>query len=344
MEAFAPDQLPEVDAEIDCLYDTVRWLKEVKFKPSGATGEERQRLARVLRTQSDICRASPMIVEHCDFGVFYGQKADHKEGSEAFDWFPPAVWNSDLQHVVVYIHGGFWRALDLSESSHWATPITQAGGVFVALAYRLAPWQTLHNMPISLCKALSHIYSHTQKRIQQILHITPNIKIHLVGHSAGAQLAMETFYAAHFKVGPYKDWLSAVNSLILISGLYDLRPLIHTTANTALRLTSKEQAWTCSPLRYITDNSSRILEYTRSVRWLIAWAQYDPPGFIEQSKCMITELHKTLGNPAETTFLSEIETFCIADEDHFTSIEGLHYGPATSTLLKRIVQFLRLDQ
>ncbi|KAF8572060.1 hypothetical protein P879_00355 [Paragonimus westermani] len=343
MEAVASDKLPELDAEIDYLYDTVRWLKDVKFKPSGVTGEERQRLARVLKTQSDICRANPTAVDHCDFGVPYGQKTGHKEGSEAFDWFPPAVWKKDLQHVVVYIHGGFWRALDLPESSHWATPITRAGGVFVALAYRLAPWQPLHNMPTSLCKALSCIYSHTRKRIQQILHITPNIKIHLVGHSAGAQLAMETFYEAHFKVGQYKDWVSAVSSMILISGLYDLRPLIHTTANAALRLTSTEQAWNCSPLRYFANSSPRMLECTRPVRWLIVWAQYDPPGFIEQSKCMAAELHKILGNPAEITSLSKVETFCVDNEDHFTSIEGLHYGAATSTLLRRIVQFLRLD-
>ncbi|THD20350.1 Family S9 non-peptidase ue (S09 family) [Fasciola hepatica] len=353
-------KLPSVVVETEYLYDTVNWLKNIK------NPEERKlvrgKLAKILRDQSELCRQRAKIHNGVDLAVPYGQTHQDGHGLEAFDWFAPFRIPEKIQHVLVYIHGGYWRALDLPESSHWATAVTDFGGIFVGLAYRLAPYQPIQTMPQRICHGLQTVFEHSHKKISQKTKNTPNIHMHLVGHSAGAQLIIESVVHAiqlskqqpeqpqqqqKEEQGDYQ-WLNSVRSLILLSGIYDLRPIISTSINQALKLENLHQAWQISPLRLFAEPDTTIRIPT-SIRWLIAWAQFDSPAIIGQSSQLINFMRDYYGNEGDKSECKSkscdgrVDSFCVTNEDHFSSIEKLHGGLKQSNFFKKMLQFIYVD-
>lgn len=130
--------------------------------------------------------------------------------------------------VFIFIHGGYWRALDASDSGFMADALTDAGICTVALNYALAPTVSLDEI-VRQCRAgLGWLYRHVAE------YGGDPARIHLGGSSAGAHLA--AMLAA-------PEWAEAaglpadvVKSLTLLSRLYDLTMLPRTHINAWLRL------------------------------------------------------------------------------------------------------------
>ena len=55
-----------------------------------------------------------------------------------FTLFLPPVPSPPAPYCV-FIHGGYWQALDVASSAYFADVVTSAGCHFVALGYDLAP-------------------------------------------------------------------------------------------------------------------------------------------------------------------------------------------------------------
>ena len=149
-------------------------------------------------------------------GIAYGGHERH-----AFDLFGKAEGDAP---VVVFIHGGYWQALDRSFFSHMAAGCN-AHGLDVAMpSYRLAPEVGIAEIIADLQAFCLHLWqSHGRKLV-------------VCGHSAGGHLAacmMAADWAAH---GAPAD---LVNSAMGISGLYDLRPLLPVYVNDALKMDEK---------------------------------------------------------------------------------------------------------
>lgn len=85
--------------------------------------------------------------------------------------------------VVVWIHGGGWRAGDKTEIATKPLAFTRKGFVFVAVNYRFVPTVTMDMLPRDIAKAVRWVHDHVGRRGGD-----PN-RILLMGHSAGAQLA-----------------------------------------------------------------------------------------------------------------------------------------------------------
>ena len=124
--------------------------------------------------------------------------------------------------VVVFIHGGYWQALDGSFFSHLAGGLN-AHGVSVAIpSYDLCPAVTVDQI------------------IQQMRMVTRELarlgrSLVISGHSAGGHLAacmLATDWPAYDASLP-RDLLLAAYA---ISGLFDLGPLVGTSINKALQL------------------------------------------------------------------------------------------------------------
>lgn len=134
------------------------------------------------------------------------------------DLFPG---NSDGP-VVVFIHGGYWQALDASSFSHCARGLN-AHGISVAVpTYDLCPAVTVADIITQMRMA-----SRELARLGHPLVVS--------GHSAGGHLAacmLATDWTA-FDTGLSKNTVSAAYA---ISGLFDLSPLLGTSINKALRL------------------------------------------------------------------------------------------------------------
>lgn len=150
---------------------------------------------------------------------------------QAIDLFTPSEPRG--RATLVFIHGGYWQALDRSFFSHLARgPL--AHGISVAMAgYDLCPQVSVADIVDQLraaCRALAGL----------------GRPLVVSGHSAGGHLAacmLATDWRAHDPALP----ADLVASAYAISGLFDLRPLVGTSVNGALGL-DEEAARAASPL------------------------------------------------------------------------------------------------
>jgi arylformamidase len=135
--------------------------------------------------------------------------------------------------IVVFIHGGYWQALDGSSFSHLARGLN-AHGIGVAIpSYDLCPDVTVEEIIGRMRMA-----SRELARLGQPLVVS--------GHSAGGHLAA-CMLATDWRAFDASLPVNPVIAAYAISGLFDLGPLIGTSINKAMGL-DQEAARAASPL------------------------------------------------------------------------------------------------
>jgi arylformamidase len=136
---------------------------------------------------------------------------------ERLDVFTPP---SPGAPVLVFIHGGYWRALDKSDFSFVAPAFTHAGAMVVVPNYALCPAVSIEQIVWQLLHALQWVWRHAAA------HGGDARRIVVAGHSAGAHLAAMMLSARWKQVA---DDLPGqlVGGAMAISGVYDLEPLRH---------------------------------------------------------------------------------------------------------------------
>jgi arylformamidase len=142
--------------------------------------------------------------------------------------------------VLVFLHGGYWRALDKSDHSFVAPALTEQGVCVVVPNYALCPAVTIPQIVMQMVKALAWVWRHIDTWGGD-----PS-RIHVAGHSAGGHLTAMLMGC---------DWRAyepdlppdLVKTSLSVSGLYELdsvrqSPLLQQD----LRLDDK-QVVACSP-------------------------------------------------------------------------------------------------
>jgi arylformamidase len=156
--------------------------------------------------------------------ISYGPGARH-----TIDVFP----SRDQGDIVVFIHGGYWQALDGSFFSHLAAGLN-AHGVSVAIpSYDLCPQVSIDDIIAQMRSAAREL-----ARLGRRLVVS--------GHSAGGHLAACLMATDWRSVDPVLPQ-NLVKAAYTISGLFDLGPLIGTSVNNALGL-DEAAAKRASPL------------------------------------------------------------------------------------------------
>ncbi len=164
------------------------------------------------------------LATHTDMvEVAYGDDA-----SERLDVFPArssASPEGDHGHsagapVLVYIHGGYWRALNKRDQSFIAPPFVRAGAMVVVPDYALCPAVTIDHIVQQMVQVLAWTYRHAAE-----YGSNPN-RIVVAGHSAGGHLAAMLLACDWKAVAPDLP-ADLVKAALSISGLYDLEPLRH---------------------------------------------------------------------------------------------------------------------
>ncbi|NMM39223.1 MAG: alpha/beta hydrolase [Glaciimonas sp.] len=164
----------------------------------------------------------------------YGESA-----GERLDFFPARRGGAAL---LVFIHGGWWRSLDKSNFSFIAPPYLEAGFNVALPNYTLAPHATIEDITRQQLRALAWLY----RRAEQY-DFDPQ-RIVVVGHSAGAHLAA-MMMAALWPVFDPELPVDLIKGGVLLSGIYDLKPLLQADfVNTDLQL-SAPRAALLSPAR-----------------------------------------------------------------------------------------------
>jgi arylformamidase len=170
--------------------------------------------------------------------------------------------------IVVFIHGGYWQALDGSFFSHLAAGLN-AHGVSVAIpSYDLCPQVSIEDI-IAQMRMAARALARLGRRLV------------VSGHSAGGHLAACLLAT---------DWRSIdaalpedlVKAACAISGLFDLGPLVKTSINVALGL-DEATARRASPLFWPAPSHGSLdavvgadesAEYFRQSRTIVdAWGR-----------------------------------------------------------------------
>jgi arylformamidase len=141
------------------------------------------------------------------------------DASERLDLFPAEGVTSGAP-VLVYLHGGYWRALDKRDQSFIAPPFVEAGAMVVVPNYALCPAVSIEHIVMQLVQGLVWVHRHA------IEHGGDPARIVVAGHSAGGHLAAMLLACDWRAVAPDLP-ADLVKAALAISGLYEIEPLRH---------------------------------------------------------------------------------------------------------------------
>ena len=139
------------------------------------------------------------------------------EPRERLDVFPALAPASP---VFVYLHGGYWRALDKRDQSFVAPPFVDAGAMVVLPNYALCPAVTVEHIVLQTVQALAWVHRHAAEYGGDAGRIV------VAGHSAGGHLATMLLACDWKAVAPDLP-ADLVKAALSISGIYELEPLRH---------------------------------------------------------------------------------------------------------------------
>lgn len=205
---------------------------------------------------------------------------------QRLDLFYP---KGDPAGLVVFVHGGFWMALDKSFWSHLAGGSLARGYAVAIPSYPLAPAVRVSDITLSIGQAIGMAAGMVSGPIR------------LVGHSAGGQLVTRMIS----QTTPLATELRGrVTGTLSISGLHDLRPLMHIARNATLRIDRGEAA----------SESPALLEPLPGSR-LICWAGARETSEFLRQNALLGNIWRGLG--IETDVVEE------PDRHHFNILDGL---------------------
>lgn len=192
--------------------------------------------------------------------------------------------------MLIYIHGGYWQELDKSDSA-FMVPGLHAQGVAVAvLGYGLAPRLDL-----------DAIVAMVRAGVRFLMDTAGSRPVYLAGSSAGAHLAAMCLPVAR------------VSGAILLSGVYDLEPLVGTYINGAVGM-DEGTALRNSPLRLPIEPPLSI----------VVRGEHEPVGFAEQHEAWLR------AHPGESLI--------VQDRNHFDL--PLDLGDPSTTLGRKALELM----
>jgi arylformamidase len=155
-----------------------------------------------------------------------GGTLDLRYGSgpkQTLDLFPAAQPHAAL----MFIHGGYWRALDKQDHSFVAPPLVERGVGVAVINYDLCPDVSIARIAEQCREAVLWLMREGAR------YGVPVKRLVVAGHSAGGHLAAMLFAT---------DWTArgaaggAIVGGAAISGVFDLEPLVQVSFNSDLRL------------------------------------------------------------------------------------------------------------
>jgi acetyl esterase/lipase len=206
--------------------------------------------------------------------------------TERLDLFLP---EGDPTGLVVFVHGGYWQRFGRRDWSHLADGALARGHAVAMPGYTLCPGIRVSGITRQVGAAIARAGAEVAGPIR------------LAGHSAGGHLVSRMLCADAPLPG---DVAGRIEHTVSISGVHDLRPLLRTKLNDALRLDPTEAR----------AESPALLEPREGVR-LTAWVgAAERPEFVRQN-ALLANIWTGLG--AVTRAVEE------PGRHHFDVIDGL---------------------
>jgi len=135
--------------------------------------------------------------------------------------------------TVIFIHGGYWRASSKEAHWHFGAGVLDRGWRVAHVEYPLCPEVSIRDITESIGRA-----------VEYLVKLIPEEPMILAGHSAGGHLAT---WIASDRGGLKSSTCARISRVVSLSGLHDLRPLVHAQElNADLRL-DQDEAQRLSP-------------------------------------------------------------------------------------------------
>ncbi len=269
---------------------------EAEYNVRERVPEHPEIFARWAREAEDY-RAETLKRDRAELGLSYGDTP-----RQTLDLFLPEAGNAGP--LAIFVHGGYWRALDPSYFSHMARGLNGRGVAVAVAGYDLCPIVTVAAIIEETRRACVFLWQRFGRRML------------VYGHSAGGHLAaamVATDWRSLYPKAP-DDLVPAAYA---ISGVFDLSPLIGLNMNQDLHLDA-EEARRVSPLFWPVA-PGRVLDA------VVGGAETDE--FKRQSRTMAQ---------AWTQGRADARYEEVAGANHFTVIEPL--ADPASAMVARIAE------
>lgn len=180
-----------------------------------------------------------------------------------FDIFPELP---DPGPCFIFLHGGFWRSSDKSESSFVANIFLGTGITTVVMNYRLAPAVSIADIVLELRLSVANLFGRSRS-----FGIDKN-HIFIGGFSAGGLLAARVLGTNWAGFGIPQP---GVRGGMALSGIFDPKPLVFTSHNDFLGLSVVE----ADALNVIDNSDDSLARLT-----LLACGTAETRGFKSQTQ------------------------------------------------------------
>jgi arylformamidase len=117
--------------------------------------------------------------------------------------------------LLMFIHGGYWRALDKKNFSFLAPALTRAGVTLAVPNYSLCPSVEVRHIVVQMVQACAWLYRNGSN------FGAPGHRLHVCGHSAGGHLTAMMLAALWPSYSPDLPKKTVLGGFA-ISGVYDL--------------------------------------------------------------------------------------------------------------------------
>lgn len=230
----------------------------------------------------------------CNLNVSYGDSFRQKLD----------IFGADLPKtspILVYIHGGYWQALEKYSSAYAVKPYVEKGSKVIVVDYDLCPQVTLEELIEQIRKCMVFILNYANENGVQSVSVS--------GHSAGAHV-MSFLVDQDFKKRVGKSF-ELFDCFYFISGVYCLKELRNTES------VNKDNLLSISD-ENVEQLSPMCLEYGHlaesKIKLYIIVGENDPPTFIQQTN----EFHGKLSD-----LKAKSEQILVNEVDHFDIVEKL---------------------
>jgi arylformamidase len=278
--------------------DTAYW--ESQYNNRAAVPDHPQYFAR-WAAESERVRRSV----RCYLDVPYGTHA-----MEKLDLFQA---QGASRALLMFIHGGYWRALDKKDHSFVAAELVKHGVTVAVPNYALCPSVTIEDIVRQMLQAAAWLWRNGGN------FGAPYHRVHVAGHSAGGHLTammLAALWPTFARDLPSK----VVSGGLAISGVYDLRDIVNVpSVNDDVRMTAAE-AWKWSPMSLPPSTDAPL--------YLAAGGRELPP-FVDQNRAFGQHWKKVLA-----------QDIPCPDDNHFSILEKL--GDPSSALFRGAMKMLGL--
>ncbi|MEC7489979.1 MAG: alpha/beta hydrolase [Pseudomonadota bacterium] len=223
---------------------------------------------------------------------------------ESLDIYPA---KSGAAPVLVYIHGGYWRAGYKEDWAFVAGPLVDCGATVVVLNYDLCPTISLDDLVSEIRRAMIWIFHNIGK------HGGNPHQMFISGSSAGAHLCAMMLGQKWWEEGLPRE---LIRGAVLITGIYDVLPVLDISVNEDIRLDSMA-AERNSPMRLPPQISGPLLA---------AVGANEAEGWKQQTRDYVAMCET---NNIKCDFLE------LPDQDHFSlgTVLGDSDNPLVRTML-----------